>query len=84
MKAKITLQIDEEVIANSKEIAKSLNLPISKFAEQILRRFTTARYRSIEEMPVSDWVNIVSDGEVQYLREPRTSKQLKDEYYNRK
>lgn len=84
MKARITLQLDEEVIANAKEQARLQNISLSKLVERQLIRLTTAQYKSIEDMPVSDWVSVVSDGEMQYVPKPKTRKQLKDEYYNSK
>lgn len=84
MDAKITLSFNEDVIRRAKRFADKNNISLSRLAEFLLSKVTNSNYKSLDELPVSDWVNMVSEGEVEYVRKPRNSKQLKREYYNRK
>jgi len=84
MDAKITLSFDEQIIAQAKEFAASNNISLSRLTEFLLSKATTANTYSLDELPVSDWVNMVSEGEVEYVRKPHSSKQRKAEYRSRK
>lgn len=84
MDAKITLSFNEDVIRRAKRFADKNNISLSRLAEFLLSKVTSTNYKSLDELPVSDWVNMVSEGEVEYVRKPRNSKQLKREYYSRK
>lgn len=37
------------------------------------------QYRSLDDLPVSDWVNMVSEGEVEYVRK-NSAKSVKKDY----
>ncbi len=84
MDAKITLSFNETVIASAKEFAKENNLSLSRLTEFLLQRVVDSSGYSLDELPVSDWVNMVSEGKVKYQRKPRSNKKLKEEYYSRK
>ncbi len=84
MDSKITLSFDEQVIASAKEYAKANNISLSRLTEFLLSKVTAKSYPSIDELPVSDWVNMVSEGKVEYVRKPRSSKDRKAEYRSRK
>lgn len=79
MDAKITLSFDESVIAKAKAFAEANNISLSRLVEFMLSKVTDKRYRSIDELPVSDWVNAVAEGEVQYVRK-NASHSVKKEY----
>ena len=84
MDAKITLSFNEGIIRKAKRFADDNNISLSRLAEFLLSKVTSSNYKSLDDLPVSDWVNMVSEGEVEYVRKPRSSKQLKKEYYTRK
>ena len=84
MDAKITLSFNEDIIRKAKRFADDNNISLSRLAEFLLSKVTSSNYKSLDELPVSDWVNMVSEGEVEYVRKPRSSKQWKKEYYTRK
>jgi antitoxin component of RelBE/YafQ-DinJ toxin-antitoxin module len=84
MDAKITLSFDETVITKAKKYAEANNISLSRLTEFLLRKVTTNNYLSLEDFPISDWVNMVSEGEVEYQTKPRKSKDLKKEFYNAK
>jgi len=84
MDVKVTLSFDEQVIAQAKEFAAANNISLSRLTEFLLIKATSSSSYSIDELPVSDWVNQVSEGKVEYVRKPRTNKKLKEEYRSRK
>jgi len=84
MDAKITLSFDEAVIIRAKQFADAHNISLSRLTEFLLNKATTATYPSLDELPVSSWVNMVAEGQAEYVRKPRTSKAAKAEYRSRK
>ena len=84
MDAKITLSFDEAIIARAKQFAEANNMSLSRLTEFLLTKATTATYPSLDELPVSSWVSMVSEGKVEYVRKPRTTKAMKEDYRSRK
>ncbi len=84
MDAKITLSFDAEVIKRAKKYAKNNNISLSRLTEFILRKVTSADYRSFEDFPITDWVNMVAEGEGVYLTKQRKNADLKKEYFKSK
>lgn len=84
MDAKITLSFDQHVIIKAKEFAEANNISLSRLTEFLLSKVTDRFYPSLDELPVSNWVNMVSEGKVEYVRKPRGSKDRKAEYRTRK
>jgi hypothetical protein len=82
MDAKLTLHFDREVISKAKAFAAANNISLSRLTEFIYRSITSGDYKSLEELPIADWVSRVAEGEPQYLR--RTRKQSREDYYNSK
>ena len=80
MDAKITLSFDKDVVNNAKAFADTNNISLSRLTEFIYRQLTTQTYDSLEALPISDWVNMLAEGQVEYQRSPRSRKSLKDEY----
>ena len=80
MDAKLTLHFDREVIIKAKDFAAANNISLSRLTEFIYRSITSGDYKSLEELPIADWVSRVAEGEPQYLR--RTRKQTRTDYYN--
>lgn len=80
MDAKITLSFDKDVVKQAKEFADAHHISLSRLTEFIYRQLAHKSYDSIEELPISDWVNMLAEGEVEYQRTPRRRKSLKDEY----
>lgn len=84
MDAKVTLSFDAAVIKTAKEYAEGQGISLSRLTEILLRKLTTGGYNSIEDFPVADWVSMLSEGEATYITRPKTNKQLKKEYHQRK
>ena len=80
MDAKITLSFDKEVIAKAKTFAKAQNISLSRMMEFLLRQITSGNYKNLENLPVSDWVNRLAEGEAHYITRPVSRKALKNEF----
>jgi len=84
MDAKVTLSFDQAIINKAKKFADKNNISLSRLTEFLYSKITSGNYQSLEDMPVSDWVNMVSEGEIQYQTKSRSRKDLKTEYFKSK
>ena len=84
MDAKVTLSFDANIIEKAKHYAESQGISLSRLTEILLRKATVGGYKNIEDIPVADWVNTVSEGEAEYITTPRKRKDIKDEYFKSK
>jgi hypothetical protein len=84
MDAKITLSFDETIIRKAKNYAENHNISLSRLTEFLLRNVTSNPYQSLEDLPISGWVNMVSEGEVEYQTKTKKNKDLKAEYFKSK
>jgi antitoxin component of RelBE/YafQ-DinJ toxin-antitoxin module len=84
MDAKVTLSFDETVIKKAKRYAENNNISLSRLTEFLLNKVTSNSYQSLEDLPISDWVSIVSEGEVEYQTKAKKNKDLKAEYFKSK
>ncbi len=84
MDAKITLSFDESVINSAKRYAEDNNISLSRLTEFLLNKITSKNYQSLEDLPISDWVSMIGEGEVVYQTKPRKIKAIKKEYYKAK
>jgi len=81
MDAKITLSFNAEVIGLAKQFADENNISLSRLTEFLYRNITKKNYRSLEDLPLADWVNAVAEGEAVYLTKRKTRTQQKQEFY---
>lgn len=84
MDAKITLSFRADIIAKAKEYAEAQGISLSRLTEVLLSRLVSGQYRSLDDFPVSDWVNSLSEPEASYLRKPRSSKSMRAEMRGKK
>jgi hypothetical protein len=84
MDAKITLSFDETVIKKAKKYAENNNISLSRLTEFLLSKVTSNSYQSLEDLPIADWVSVVSEGEVEYQTKTKKNKDLKTEYFKSK
>ena len=84
MDAKITLSFDESVINKAKRYAEDNNISLSRLTEFLLNKVTSKNYQSLEDLPISDWVSMVSEGQATYHTKARKSKDLKNEFFKSK
>ena len=83
MDAKVTLSFDEQVIKEAKVFAARNGISLSRLTEFIYKQMTAKDYRSLEDLPIADWVDIVAEGELEYGK-PHSRKQLKAAFYESK
>ncbi|MES2558195.1 MAG: DUF6364 family protein [Bacteroidota bacterium] len=81
MDAKITLSFDEEVIKKAKQYASDNNISLSRLTEFLYTQITSQNYITLEEMPISEWVNVVAEGKPEYGTKPQKRKDLKDAFF---
>ncbi len=82
METKLTLSFDKEVIEKAKAFAAANNISLSKLTEFLFRNITSGHYRTLEELPIADWVSQVAEGEAVYHK--RSSGDTKRDFYNKK
>ena len=80
MDTKLTLHFDREVINKAKAFAEANNISLSRLTEFLYRNITSGNYKTLEELPIADWVSLVAEGEAQYKR--RNRKDTRKEYFN--
>ncbi|MEQ9466507.1 MAG: DUF6364 family protein [Ekhidna sp.] len=78
MDAKVTLSFNQEAIASAKRFAEKHNISLSRLTEFLYSQLESTTYRSLEELPVADWVHQVAEGKVEYRK---SSKAIKKDYY---
>ncbi|NJM16001.1 MAG: hypothetical protein HC896_12080 [Bacteroidales bacterium] len=82
MDTKVTLHFDQDVIEKAKRFAANNNISLSRLTEFLYRNITSNNYKTLEELPIADWVGMVAEGEAQYKR--RSNKETAKEYFNSK
>ncbi len=82
MDTKITLSFDAEIIDKAKKFADKHDMSLSRLTEYIYQQLTVKNYTSLEDLPISDWVNTVAEGAVEYKRKKTPRSEMKSEYYN--
>jgi hypothetical protein len=83
MDAKITLSFDKTVIEKAKKFAAEQNISLSRLTEHLYSQITSGDYRTLDEMPVSDWIHILAEGQAEYKKSP-SRKMLKSAYFDSK
>ena len=85
MDTKLTLSLDSEIIANAKQYAAANNISLSKLIEFLLTKVTSKEYHSLEDYPISEWVQLVAEGPAEYqTAAKRSRKQAKDQFFSSK
>ncbi len=84
MDAKITLSFNRSVIQKAKKFAEENNISLSRLTEFLLNKVTSSSHKSIDELPVSDWISQVSEGKIEYVRTSRSRKAIRKEYHNKR
>ena len=84
MDAKVTLSFNQSIIEQAKAYAEQHNISLSRLVEFLLKQTTSGNYQSLEDIPIADWVNMVSEGTTEYQTKPKSRKDLKTDYYSSK
>ncbi len=81
MDAKITLSFDEKIVQRAKKFADANNVSLSRLTEYLYRKITTENYKNLEDMPLADWIQQLSEGEASYQTKPRKRSTMKKEFF---
>jgi len=84
MDAKVTLSFDREVIERAKILCDDLGISLSRFTEVLYQKaIEFGRPASIEELPISAWVNAVAEGSTTYIspNRKRSRSDIKKEFF---
>ncbi|MES2779721.1 MAG: DUF6364 family protein [Bacteroidota bacterium] len=84
MDTKITLSFDQEVIKKAKQYADDNNISLSRLTEFLYTQITNENYETLEELPISEWVNRVAEGPAQYGTKPKKRKELREAFLKAK
>lgn len=84
MDAKVTLSFSSTVIDEAKKFAESNGISLSRLTEILLKKAVSGNYKSIEDMPIANWVSMVAEGNAEYVTKPRKRSQLKEEFFKSK
>ena len=84
MDAKVTLSFDEGVVNKAKKYAEKNNISLSRLVEYLLQKTTSNNYSSLEDLPISEWVSQVAEGEAIYQTKKKSRKASKAEYFSSK
>lgn len=84
MDVKVTLSFDEAVVNKAKRYAEKNNISLSRLVEFLLQKTTSGDYSTLEELPISEWVSMVSEGEAIYHTKKKSRKAAKAEYFSSK
>ncbi len=84
MDAKVTLSFNQSIIEQAKAYSAQHNISLSRLVEFLLKQTTSGNYQSLEDIPIADWVNIVSEGSTEYQTKSKSRKDLKADYYSSK
>jgi len=83
MDTKVTLSFNKDVIDRAKSFAEEHNISLSRLTEYLYTQITSKNYKSLEDLPVSDWVDFVAEGRVEY-KKSQSRKDQKDEFFSSK
>jgi len=81
MDAKVTLSFEASVINRGKKFAEEHNMSLSRLVEFLLGNVTSKKYKTLEDLPISNWVHKVSEGTAEYKIHPRSRREMKKEFF---
>jgi hypothetical protein len=84
MDAKITLSFDQEIIKKAKKYAADNNISLSRLTEFLYAQLTAKNYKTLEDLPISEWVAMVAEGPAEYDTKPKKRKELKEAFFKYK
>ncbi len=83
MNTKITLSFNQEVINKAKKFADSQHISLSKLTEYLYTRITSGDYKTLDELPIAEWVNVFAEGQAEYIQK-KSRKATKNEFFDSK
>jgi hypothetical protein len=82
MEAQLTLHLNEHTLYAAEQLAQRQGMTLDKLTETLLEKAAASQYKSLDDLPIADWVQALGEGEPEY--HPLTRQQLKDEYFQSK
>ncbi|MEO8404731.1 MAG: DUF6364 family protein, partial [Chitinophagaceae bacterium] len=58
------------------------NISLSRLVEFLLQKTISGNYTSFEELPISDWVSQVAEGQAEYKAKKKNRKDTKADYFS--
>lgn len=83
MDTKLTLSFDTNAIEKGKAFAEKHNISLSRLTEFLYNQLSQGSYANLEDLPISDWVNLISEGEMEYKITPKSRKATRNEFLER-
>lgn len=81
MVTKVTLSFDASIINQAKTLADDLGISLSRFTEIIYKKAIDMGPKSIEDLPISEWVMQVAEEQATYTTKKKSRKALKSEFF---
>jgi hypothetical protein len=81
MDSKITLAFDSKVIAKAKAFAKQNQISLSRLTEYIYSQLTSEDFKTLEDLPIADWIDQVAEGKAEYVRTTDKNISEKNEFF---
>ncbi|WP_262483151.1 DUF6364 family protein [Aquiflexum balticum] len=66
----MTLSFDKKIIEKAKEFAAQQNISLSRLTEYLYAQITSGDYKTLDHMPVADWIIILAEGQAEYKKSP--------------
>lgn len=82
MDTKIALSFNKNTIERAKDFADQNNISLSRWTTFLFSQMTSKNFKSLDELPIADWVNMVSEGKVVHKRTRFSPKAMKDEFFD--
>ncbi|MFI5171409.1 MAG: DUF6364 family protein [Chitinophagales bacterium] len=82
MDVKVTMSFNAEIIEKAKKFAAEHNISLSRLTEFLYSRITTGNYKTLEDIPVADWVMKVAEGDALYITKQKKRNLRNKEYFN--
>jgi len=57
---------------------------LSRLTEFLYRKLSDSTNQNLEELPISNWVMMVAEGQAEYKTKPKSPKNLRSEYFDSK
>ncbi|WP_268034531.1 DUF6364 family protein [Algoriphagus sp. PAP.12] len=80
MDSKITLSFNKDIIEKAKDFASQNIISLSRLTEYLYSQITSGSYLSLEDLPISKWIDEVAEGAIEY-KKSSSKKALKDEFF---
>lgn len=81
MDAKITLGFRADIISQAKIYGDKHGISLSRLIENLLSRLVRSDARHFDQFPISDWVMMAAEGNIEYQSKIKSNKNLRREFH---